>query len=262
MNFYKRYMGDFARDTAHLTMIENGAYDRLLDHYYSIEQPLPAGKVDLYRIARAMSGAERRAVDKVVDEFFHLNGDGLRHNKRADEEIKKREGQAEANKRIAEERERRRRVHKSLHETTHEQNNESSTNRSTNDQPNHSHSQKELLTPPSESVIPDCPHRELLALYAKHLPMLTQPRVWEGKRADLMRARWQRCAKACEAWPGYSTQADGIAFWDQFFAGVAESKTLTDGIPRREGNGVWKPDLPWLLKAENFAKVIEGKYHE
>jgi len=29
----------------------------------------------------------------------------------------------------------------------------------------------------------------------------------------------------------------------------------------RDGR-IWRADLPWLVKAENFAKVIEGKYYE
>jgi uncharacterized phage protein (TIGR02220 family) len=87
MNFYKRYMGDFARDTAHLTLIQRGAYNELLDYYYSSEKPLPADKSSLYRIAKAMNATERNAVDAIADQFFPVNGDGFRHNTRADREL-------------------------------------------------------------------------------------------------------------------------------------------------------------------------------
>lgn len=100
MNFYKRYMGDFAKKTAHLSMTEQGAYDRLLDHYYAMQRPLPADKQGLYQIARAMAPVERRAVDKVANEFFPVAGDGMRHNKRADAEIEKHEAQASKNREI------------------------------------------------------------------------------------------------------------------------------------------------------------------
>ncbi len=30
MNYYERHLGDYAKDTAHLTMIEHGAYTLLL----------------------------------------------------------------------------------------------------------------------------------------------------------------------------------------------------------------------------------------
>lgn len=87
MNFYKRYLGDYARDTAHLSLMEHGAYQVLLDTYYATDGALPADPDELYRIARAMTPAERKAVDRVAGQFFAVNGDGTRHNKRADEEI-------------------------------------------------------------------------------------------------------------------------------------------------------------------------------
>lgn len=87
MNYYERYMGDYQRDTGHLSLAEHGAYNVLLDTYYSTEQPLAADMDRLFRICRAMSRAEQDAVRAVVDEFFPLADDGLRHNVRADSEI-------------------------------------------------------------------------------------------------------------------------------------------------------------------------------
>lgn len=124
MNFYKRHLGAYAKKTAHLSLTEHGAYQVLLDTYYSTGKPLPAAKDELYRIARAMSTAERRAVDRVADEFFPVNGDGSRHNHRADEELASYSTQAETNRRIAIEREAKRKEH------------EQSTNRATKRQPN------------------------------------------------------------------------------------------------------------------------------
>lgn len=121
--------------------------------------------------------------------------------------------------------------------------------------------QNPLSESPAEPSITDCPQRELLALYAKHLHMLRQPRVWDGQRADLMRTRWRYCAKANGVSNGYASREEGLKFWDDFFAYVASCKKLTEGIPYKDGTGtIWKPDLPWLLKAENFAKVVEGAY--
>ena len=42
VNYYERHLGDYARDTAHLTMVEHGAYTLLLDRYYATESPIPA----------------------------------------------------------------------------------------------------------------------------------------------------------------------------------------------------------------------------
>lgn len=127
MNFYKRYLGDYARDTAHLSLMEHGAYQVLLDTYYATDGKLPTDSEELYRIARAMNPAERKAVDRVVGQFFVVNGDGTRHNKRADEELNAYLTQAETNRRIAVEREAKRKEHEPSHEPC--------SDRATNEQP-------------------------------------------------------------------------------------------------------------------------------
>jgi uncharacterized protein YdaU (DUF1376 family) len=89
MDYYKRYMGDYGRDTSRLSMIEHGAYSLLLDDYYSTRSPLPADLDALYRVCRAMTKQEQAAVKSVANHFFPVGQDGLRHSKRADEEIAK-----------------------------------------------------------------------------------------------------------------------------------------------------------------------------
>lgn len=86
MNYYERHLGDYAKDTAHLTMIEHGAYSLLLDRYYGTESGIPADQA--HRIARARTKEEKAAVDVVLAEFFLLV-DGVWINKRAEEEIAK-----------------------------------------------------------------------------------------------------------------------------------------------------------------------------
>lgn len=100
MNFYKHWIGDYMRDTAHLTLTENGAYRVLLDHYYSTERPLPADLAALSRICRAETKEEKKAVANVVSGYFPLGEDGLRHNKRADAEIAARLHQVLVNREI------------------------------------------------------------------------------------------------------------------------------------------------------------------
>ncbi len=86
MNYYEHHLGDYSKDTAHLTMIEHGAYRLLLDRYYGTEQGIPADQV--HRIARARTKDEKAAVDVVLSEFFQLV-DGVWINRRAEEEIAK-----------------------------------------------------------------------------------------------------------------------------------------------------------------------------
>lgn len=86
MNYYERHLGDYAKDTAHLSMVEHGAYTLLLDRYYGTEQGIPADQV--HRVARARTREERAAVDAVLAEFFTL-ANGVWVNRRAEEEIPK-----------------------------------------------------------------------------------------------------------------------------------------------------------------------------
>ena len=88
-SWYPRYYGDYMRDTGHLTLMEHGAYTKLLDQYYATQRPLPERLPDLYRMCSAMTDEEKEAVASVADQFFAVNGDGKRHNRRADIEILK-----------------------------------------------------------------------------------------------------------------------------------------------------------------------------
>ena len=74
MNYYERHLGDYARDTAHLSMLEHGAYTLILDRYYGTENGIPADKA--HRVIRARSKEEKAAVDAVLEEFFTLT-DGV-----------------------------------------------------------------------------------------------------------------------------------------------------------------------------------------
>lgn len=86
MNYYEHHLGDYAKDTAHLTMLEHGAYRLLLDRYYGTEQGIPGDQA--HRVARARTREEKAAVDAVLSEFFTL-ADGVWKNGRAEEEIAK-----------------------------------------------------------------------------------------------------------------------------------------------------------------------------
>ena len=88
MIFYKRFIGDYKRDTGHLSLIEHGAYALLLDYFYASEKPLPIDGQRLYRLTMAASDGERAAVDYVLESFWLETGDGW-VNPRALEEIEK-----------------------------------------------------------------------------------------------------------------------------------------------------------------------------
>lgn len=70
MNFYKRHIGDYLKDTAHLTLLEHGVYSRLLDVYYTRESGIPDAQAA--RLIGARGKEETAALKVVLDEFFEL----------------------------------------------------------------------------------------------------------------------------------------------------------------------------------------------
>ncbi len=107
-------------------------------------------------------------------------------------------------------------------------------------------------------TIEPCPHSEILNLFAKHLPTLPQPKpsLWQGKRADNLKARWRwvLTAKKPDGTRYATDRESALAYFERVFEYVRGQ----DFLMGRETK--WSCDLGWLLKAENFAKVIEGNY--
>jgi uncharacterized protein YdaU (DUF1376 family) len=85
MDYYRRFPGDYGRDTRHLTLEEHGAYTLLLDHCYSTERPIISLEA-AYKVCAAMSKRERNSVKKVLEEFFELSRAGY-SNSRVKKEI-------------------------------------------------------------------------------------------------------------------------------------------------------------------------------
>jgi uncharacterized protein YdaU (DUF1376 family) len=98
--FWKRFPMDYARDTAHLSLSEHGAYALLLDAYYSTGRPLPGPIAALMRLCRATTPTERKAVENVAESFFPVCEDGLRHNEQADRDLVEYNERVEFNRRV------------------------------------------------------------------------------------------------------------------------------------------------------------------
>lgn len=86
MKYYRRYVGDYLRDTSRLSMLEHGAYTLMLDYYYADERPLPKDRFELYTMLRALKPEDQRAVDKVLGLYFEERSDGW-HQRRVDAEL-------------------------------------------------------------------------------------------------------------------------------------------------------------------------------
>lgn len=86
VNYYEKHIGDYLRDTAHLSLLEHGIYNRLLDIYYTREAAIPCDQAA--RLVGARSTEERDALDVVLEEFFEKTSSGWTHS-RCDSEIER-----------------------------------------------------------------------------------------------------------------------------------------------------------------------------
>jgi len=253
MHYYKRNLGDYAKKAGRLTMLQHGAYTLLIDSCYDREV-FPTLEQAL-EWTWASTEAEVEAVKFVLSRFFVLDKDGCYVQDRILEELLHYHKNADTNKRIATEREAKRKEKRTNREQVVDEAPPNHKPLTTNQEPIIKEGKPSL----SGSAFPPCPHKELLLLWGKHLPHLTQPRSWEGSRQTNMKQRWIQAGKPSAYSPdGYKTTEDGIRWWDSFFGYIANDTTLANGF---ESNGrTWRPDLEWVVNATNFQKIIDGKY--
>ena len=259
MHYYAFNIGDYASHTRHLDLMEDLAYRRLLDIYYLHERPL---NVDPAIVAKQIGlKHEVEAVKSVLNEFFELTDDGYRSS-RADKEIgtfhSKIEQASRAGKASAERR---------------------SNARSTDVQPTNN---QEPITKKQEPVLPStdvlgcpadaepapekaqkfpgCDHKTVVALYHEHLPNLPACEVWNDTRAGFLRQRWREVALELSK-EGPVTKEALLDWWARFFGHVGRSKFLTGKAPGGKDRKPFLADLEWLIRPNNFAKIIENRYH-
>jgi uncharacterized protein YdaU (DUF1376 family) len=298
--FFALYPRDFIADTAHLGNCELGIYWRLLLHYYQHGKPFPNDLDRICRVAYALTPEERKATEYVLGEYFHLehNGNALvwRHH-RADREMQeaKRNRESAIRRTAAARAEHlRRAAEKMRDESSTFSVTEGATGTVTNHvttavDPSVTSAEAEAEAEAEADIkdkkprqqgkpvdpncghpepgskpngLPPCPHQQILDCWAELMPELQQPRaaLWKPSRADYkhLAARWREgftLRKAETGEPYYTDLASGLEWWRRYFRYLRDSTFLM-----REFRGGLS--LPWLVKAENFIKTLEGKYHD
>ncbi len=255
MHYYKKNIGDYAKKTGRLTMLQHGSYTLLLDACYDRET-FPTLDEAL-EWTWASSTEEIEAVTFVLKKFFVLE-DGVYVQNRIREELENYHSNSETNKRIAMEREAKRREQRTKREQTVHEPPPNQEPLTINQEPNIS-----ISSPSGEPEIgnglPKCNHKEVIELYHTHLPTLRKVEVWNETRKGYLRQRWREvAAELSEKQP--ITDQVMFDYWARFFKYVSQSKFLTGRVNDKTGRA-FTADLEWILKPSNFAKIIEGKYH-
>ena len=256
MHYYKKNIGDYAKKTGRLTMLQHGAYTLLIDSCYDRETfPTIDEAIEW---TWASSTEEIEAVKFVLKKFF-VYQNGLYVQNRIREELDNYHNNAETNKRIAIEREAKRREKRTKREQFVNEPPPNQEPLTINQEPNIS------ICPPSGEPelgngLPKCNHQAVIDLYHQHLPTLRRVEVWNDARKGYLRQRWRDVALELSA-EQQATEEVMLDYWARLFNYVGESKFLMGKVNDKSGR-VFTADLEWILKPSNFAKIVEGKYHD
>ena len=254
MHYFSFHIGDYKSHTHHLTLMEDLAFRRLLDHYYLHEHPIKQRD-----IARQIGMRDQEQdVLTVLNEFFVSTETGF-INPRADKEIAGYRLMAEAGKRGAD-----KRWAKPGDSPPIAPPLPPLTPPNSNHEPvtiNHKPIDTNICPPAGgpEVKIPDCNHQGVIDLYHQQLPTLRRVEVWNAVRQGYLRQRWREVATELAQTKPIDSN-DVLSWWAEFFKHIGQSKFLVGKVNSKDGRA-FTADLEWIIKPSNFAKIVEGKYH-
>ena len=240
MNYYSHHIGDYRRDTSHLSLLEHGVYRQLIDMYCLSEERIPEETDWVIRRLSARTEEEKKAVISVLNEFFYLENGWV--HKRCEVEIaayKNKARRAQDNGKLGGRPSKTQPVISGLSDETQTKanhkpitiNQEPITNINT-------------LVIPSE--VTSVPVQEIVELFNKSFPELPQVQKLSESRRKLVRQRWVQ-----------NPELQAVEKWTKFFTFVRASDFLM-GRTQNPWHGMC---FDWMFNASNFTKIYEGNYH-
>ena len=253
MHYYQFNIGDYTSHTRGLSLLEDLAYRRLLDAYYTSERPFNGCSTD---VAREIGMRENVGeVEYILGKFFVQNSKGEWTNKRVEEEIKKfrkKKSAAIAAGRAS---------GKARQNAASEQplNGRSTDVEPTNNQEPITKNQepdKSIRAPIGASCFPEekhaevnsCPYQQIVDLYHDKLPMLPRIKILNDARKRSIKTRW-------------INELPDLHTWEKYFLDVAKSAFLTGRVDPGPGRRQFLADIDFLIRPSTVVKMSEGKYH-
>ena len=252
MHYYKKNIGDYAKKAGRLTMLQHGAYTLLIDSCYDRERfPTLSEAIEW---TWASNKEEVEAVTFVLNKFFLLEGDMYVQN-RIREELANYHSNSETNKRIAIDREAKRKEMSTKREPiVHEPppNQEPETK---NQEPNIN----TYVKPDKSGVDPkriNCPVQEILDIYHQECVSLPKVMMLSESRRKLLTSRW----RDVDSVDSIASKEEGV----EIFRGICRQVQKSDflcgrGNTKKDGH-VWKANFDWVFTSANFLKINEGNY--
>ena len=234
MNYYKRHLGDYARDTGHLTALEHGIYTLLLDWYYVNECPIPFEKA--VRIARG----NPEQTQMVLDEFFKMGENGWIHS-RADREIQEYRAKSERNREVGKLGGRPKKT-----QTVSKRNPDITL--ATSHKPLEEKKAKACAPPTGEAPPRNdpVPYQRIADLYNQTMRLLPKVAKVNASRKTLIRRAWED-----------GEERKSLEFWTAYFEECEANNFLNGKGPYTNGHENWRPDFDFLMQGKTVLKVYE-----
>jgi len=226
-----------------LSLLEHAIYRLLLDTYYLEEQPLCEDHATLMRTHSVNTTEERRAFENIIKDFFELREDGY-HNVQCDEELAKIYSKSEKARKSAEARWLKQKGKSNANASGMRTQCERNANGMLPTTHNPLPITQEDQAPLSVPLVPTCKHNEIIQIYLEVLPELpgiVLARYKGSVKEKNLKARWRE-----------DKAHQDLDFWKVFF-GIVKTNPHWMG----ENDRGWKADFEWLLKRNNFDKVIQ-----
>lgn len=254
MHYYKFNIADWMLGTAHLTLVEEAIYFRLVNHYYDTEAPIPLETQSVFR--RLRLGSDSVTAQLILEEFFTKTEKGYVHT-RCDENIKEYKKQNRKNASNGAKGGRPRK------DAACEETQEKPTGlfSETQEEPKHNPNQEPLTTnqepltnnknisatPLATSAKPHVPVSEIIELFNATFPELPQVMKISEQRRKVIRQRWLQ-----------NPEMQTMQSWEKFFKYVRRSDFLM-GRSKNPWSGFC---FDWMFNQSNFTKIYEGNYHQ
>jgi hypothetical protein len=109
---------------------------------------------------------------------------------------------------------------------------------------------KDLKSPVGDGV----PFQKIIDLYHEHLSMLPRVVNITDTRKSAMRARWAQTVNVPHNKEVITMKCNTMDFWERYFLRAASQPFLVGDETK------WAADFDFLIKKDNFIKVVEMKY--
>ncbi len=110
--------------------------------------------------------------------------------------------------------------------------------------------------PSTPSASSDCPYQDFINSYSAELRELPKPKILTSKRRRAILTIWN----FAKSHGKYSSVKEGLAYWQRYFQNVHNTPYLMGKAPDFRDGKTFQATFDWLVKTENFVKIIEGTY--